>query len=117
MPTVNEADAYFATRLNSDVWDIATDSNKTKALATAERQIKSLRLKLSYDGTKITHAIYEQAIWLLEGSKRAKLQQEGVKSASMGGMSETFKGGKDAFISPQARLLLETEMVKAVNIT
>ena len=43
--TLNEAEAYFASRLNSDAWDNATSGNKEKALLTACRHIESLRLR------------------------------------------------------------------------
>jgi hypothetical protein len=46
--TVNEADAYFATRLDTLVWDDASDADKTKALAMATRAID----RLNFVGSK-----------------------------------------------------------------
>ena len=40
--TVPDADAYFATRLNSEVWDLAESIDKEKAIATSGRAIDQL---------------------------------------------------------------------------
>lgn len=37
--SVAEADAYFATRIKSDLWDALEDSGKEKALVTATRRL------------------------------------------------------------------------------
>lgn len=43
--TLNEANEYFASRLYTDAWDAATDSNRIKALAQATRIIDNLNFK------------------------------------------------------------------------
>jgi hypothetical protein len=47
--TMDEADTYFSTRLNTTFWDAATDSDKTKALTMATRAID----RLSFVGWKV----------------------------------------------------------------
>ena len=57
-----EADTYFATyRLVTDVWDDATEPEKTKAIAIATRQIDALK----FDGDK---AVAGQALQFPRGS-------------------------------------------------
>ena len=46
--TLTEANAYFATRLHTDAWDAASDSNRNKALIEATRAIDLL----NYNGDK-----------------------------------------------------------------
>lgn len=41
--SLDDAEAYFAGRLNADAWDNATDPNKTKGLLQATRSIDRLR--------------------------------------------------------------------------
>ena len=59
---------------------------------------------------EIKHAQAELALWIIKGSNkgsRAALQAEGVKSFSVGGLSETFEGGKDIPIPQEAQNLLD----------
>lgn len=110
--TVEEANAFFAATLNSDAWDEADDTKKEKALKMATRQIDRLpfagrKLDINQslefprtttnlpftDGIPdaITYATCEQALFLLQGgNKRQELQAQGVKSYSLGDLSETF---------------------------
>ncbi len=110
--TVEEANAFFAATLNSDAWDEADDTKKEKALKMATRQIDRLPFqgrKLDYnqnlefprnitakaftDGVpqQVKYATCEQALFLLRGgNKRQELQAQGVKSYSLGDLSETF---------------------------
>lgn len=44
--TLEEAEAYFAGRLNADAWESASDADKEKALLMACRHIESLRLRV-----------------------------------------------------------------------
>ena len=110
--TVEEADAYFSNTLNTDVWDNADETTKEKALKMATRQIDRLpfagrKLDINQflefprtntaleftDGipNEITYATCEQALFVLKGgSKRQELQKQGVKSYSLGDLSETF---------------------------
>lgn len=46
--TISDADTYFATRLDTDVWDDASDDDKTAALTQATRAID----RLNYRGKK-----------------------------------------------------------------
>jgi hypothetical protein len=43
--TIDDADTYFETRLNTDAWDNAYDVEKTAALTQATRQIDNLNFK------------------------------------------------------------------------
>lgn len=110
--TVEEADAYFANTLQSEEWNKYDISTKEKALITATRQIDRLPFsskKLnSYQNLEfprvstnlaftndipdaVIYATCEQALFLLKGgSKRQELQKQGVKSYSLGDLSETF---------------------------
>ena len=87
---ITEANAYFATRINSDTWDTATDANKTKALATAERQLESFKSRV--DSTRFYYAIYEQALFLLQLTAydldRQKAQALGIVGGSVGSANE-----------------------------
>lgn len=49
---VSGADNYFSTRLNSDIWDDSTNTDKQKALIEATRLIDNL----NFEGTKHTTA-------------------------------------------------------------
>ena len=110
--TVEEADSYFANTLQFEDWNKFDTSAKEKALITATRQIDRLpfssrKLELYQnlefprvdsalpftDGIPqaVVYAVCEQAFFLLSGgSKRQELQQQGVKSYSLGDLSETF---------------------------
>lgn len=46
--TNGDADLYFESRLDSDLWDETNETNKTKALATATRLID----RLNFEGDK-----------------------------------------------------------------
>jgi hypothetical protein len=109
---LEQASAYFAARINSDIWDAASEANKTKALATAEIQLELYRDRV--DTTRFYYAIHEQAIWLLQGDARAGLQQAGVKSMSLSKMSEDYNlHGRDPAIAPQAWAFLRGPTLKA----
>jgi hypothetical protein len=111
MATVAQANAYFSERLNTEVWDAADDPTKTKALAQAERQLEPYRNRV--DGTRFLYAVYEQALWFLQGDKRAELQQAGVQGFSIGSASEQFDTkGRDPNIAPQAWVYLRDGGVK-----
>ncbi|WP_129588700.1 hypothetical protein [Moorella stamsii] len=57
--------------------------------------------------------MYEQAIWLLEGDERAKLQQAGVAHANIGSLTEIYKPRHDPAIAPQAWYFLRGPSLKA----
>ena len=113
---ITEANTYFAARINGDAWDSATDTNKNKALATAERQLDLHRDRV--ETTRFYYAIYEQALWLLSGDSRAALQQAGVQSMSLGKLSESYRlpAGRDPTIAPQAWTYLRGPALKGGGI-
>jgi len=98
------ANSYFAERLKSEAWEAASDADKSKALATAERQLEPYRTRT--DPTSFAFAVYEQAIWLLQADKRAELQQAGVISAGIGDVSETYRPRHDPNIAPKAWMFI-----------
>ncbi len=139
--TISEADAYFSNTLNTDVWDNTDETTKEKALKMATRQIDRLpfagrKLDINQslefprtttniaftDGipNEITYATCEQALFLLQGgSKRQELQKQGVKSYSLGDLSETFADNlSDAqkTICPEALSYLRKYMLGSVAI-
>lgn len=139
--TVEEADAYFDCTLNIDEWNKYDTSTKEKALITATRQIDRLPLssrKLDLyqnlefprvdtalpftDGIPqaVMYAVCEQALFLLKGgSKRQELQKQGVKSYSLGDLSETFADNlspAEKTICPEALAYLRKFMLGSVAI-
>ena len=91
---ISQAEAYFAARLYAEAWEQATPANKTKALATAERQIGTLQLHELTPSNVRNDAICEQAIWLLAASDyHRKLESDlarGLVSRSVGSASEQY---------------------------
>ncbi len=130
--TTAEADAYFAKHLFGAAWTEAT--NKEAALATATRAIDRQLLRgrkadpsqdlafPRYPDTAVPQAVKdatcEEALALLERStERMKLQREGVRHASIGGMTEIYHDGAGrGLISPEARDLLRPWLAGAVPI-
>lgn len=110
MADLSAANAYFSERLNTTAWDSADDATKTKALVQAERELEPYKDRA--DTTRLTYAIYEQALWLLQDDPRGKLQQGGVTSVSIGRTSETFKLRHDPGIAPKAWDYLQGPAVK-----
>lgn len=105
------ADDYFSTRLHAEAWDSADEPTRAKALAQAERQLEPHRDRA--DTTRFSYAVYEQALFLLQGDERSELQQAGVVSMSVGKLSETYKDtGRDPAIAPQAWAYLRGSSVK-----
>jgi len=110
--TVEEADSYFVNTLQFEDWNKYDTTTKEKALITATRQINRLPFSgrkldlyqnLEFPRTNtaleftdgipdsVAYATCEQALFLLQGgSKRQELQKQGVKSYSLGDLSETF---------------------------
>ena len=134
--TVEEATAYFASRLHSEAWTSAVDAARQKALTMATRAIDRTPVKgvkASYDqanqfprypDTEIPQAVKdaccEEALALLErgDSQRRKLQAEGVVSMNIGGLSETYAvGSSKGLLSQEARELLRPWLLRAVMIT
>jgi hypothetical protein len=160
--TRTEADAYFATRLDSSQWDNASYSDRTKALQMASKAVDRLPFRgikkdpdqehafpRCYPPTQlvaghrsalvgfefaygwycedaapqeILDAVCEEAMAYLEGvqhSERKKLQDAGVQSISLGGLSETYKaaGTGRKLLSPDAQSLVGAYLEKCVSIT
>lgn len=134
--TVEEADSYFDSTLKSEEWNKYDTSTKARALITATKQIDRLPFQgrkldinqfLEFPRTttngipnEIIYATCEQALFLLKGgSKRQELQQQGVKSYSLGDLSETFADNlSDAqkTICPEALSYLRRFLLGSVAI-
>ena len=139
--TVEEADAYFVNTLQSEEWNKFDTSVKEKALITATRQIDRLPFSsrkldlyqnlefprvstnLAFtDGIPdvVVYATCEQALFVLKGgSKRQELQKQGVKSYSLGDLSETFADNlseAQKTICPEALAYLRKFMLGSVAI-
>lgn len=139
--TVEEADSYFANTLQSEEWNKYDTPTKEKALITATRQIDRLpfssrkldlyqnlefpRVSTNLAFTNgipdaVIYATCEQALFLLKGgSKRQELQQQGVKSYSLGDLSETFADNLspvEKTICPEALSYLRKYLLGSVAI-
>lgn len=113
--SLQEANAYFDKRLNTEAWENADDSTKTKALAQAEKQLEPYRGRV--DVNRFLYAVCEQALWLLQGDRRAELQQAGVQGFSAGSMSEQFNTkGRPADIAPGGWSYLRGTGIKAGHL-
>lgn len=53
--TVVDADTYFSTRLNSEVWDLASNEDKEKAIVTAGKAIDRLNFTGSMTSASQSH--------------------------------------------------------------
>lgn len=139
--TVEEADSYFANTLQFEDWNKYDATTKEKALITATRQIDRLPFSgrkldlyqnLEFPRTNtaleftdgipdaVAYATCEQALFLLQGgSKRQELQKQGVKSYSLGDLSETFVDNlseAQKTICPEALSYLRKYMLGSVAI-
>lgn len=104
--TLNEANQFFAERLNTEPWDAVANTTKQKALAHAESQIKAL-VNSSRDipSGNLKKAICVQALYLLEFTssdrERIHAQRTGVKFRWVGDAREDYTG-KVQQICPEA---------------
>lgn len=139
--SVPEADSYFDSTLQSEEWNKYDATTKEKALITATRQINRLPFSgrkldlyqnLEFPRTNtaleftdgipdaVAYATCEQALFLLQGgSKRQELQKQGVKSYSLGDLSETFADNlseAQKTICPEALSYLRKYMIGSVAI-
>lgn len=116
MPDLEKANKYFESRLNTDAWDsVEDDTIRRKALSTARRQLEPYRQGVSV--SRFAYAVYEQALWLLQGDTRSELRKAGVQSYSIGDISETFSTNNSpsqtpANISPDAWAFLKVYGIK-----
>lgn len=86
--TNEEADAYFATRMDSDLWDAITEAEKTKALTQASRILLRFRYKSTDWPQQFYDACCEIAYALVDGiNPEIEKQLLGTKSANVSGMS------------------------------
>jgi len=100
--TIEEADAYFATRLGaSTYW--ASGTEKEAALTTAENQLAA-----AYGAIADKPSIYEQALFLLMDAgidARSGLRAQGVSAAGI--VQESYRDQASAVsICPYARSVL-----------
>lgn len=108
---MNAADQYFSSRIHSEAWDSASEADKARALAQAVRQLEPHKDRV--DTTRFSYAVFEQALWLLQGDERSELQQAGVVSMSIGSLSETYGNkGRDPIMAPQAWAYIRGPVVK-----
>lgn len=113
-------------------WDAATDATKNSLLAQACLDIDSVMwrgnktasdqtLEFPRDGeattddsyTKIEEAQVEQALWLLtyNQERREAIAGQGVRSVSVGGISESYPGGTLPRLCQRARELLRAYLM------
>lgn len=116
--TLEEANTYFESRLYNTAWLNASAEDKEKALIMACRKIKSIPLSIpEVIPENFKNAQCEESVAILEygNSKRIKLQQQGVKSMSLGDMSESY-AGKRILLSADAEILLKPYKMGSVPI-
>ncbi len=143
--SLEDANTYFNERLYAEAWTSETDDDKkARALITATRKIDRLIIKgvkadsdqtlqfprsIYSEDTKlwveesevsqsVKDAVCEEALALLKGiPKRVELQAQGVKSFSLGSLSENYGSGKIVkLISQEARELLQPYIAGSVYI-
>jgi hypothetical protein len=86
--SLEDANTYFDTRLNSDEWDESSSETKVKALVTAFNKISNADFDLPDEATTaMEQAQCEMALFLLlhqaDMDTRMGLQAQGVKSAGI----------------------------------
>ncbi len=112
---IDDANEYFASRLNSEVWSEAENQDKISALTMAENKVNKLPFigaKLSGTQTEpfprvykgqvlrfpddVKKGIYEEALYLLLNSQKEDVDvPEGVQSLSLGSASVSFSDIKN----------------------
>lgn len=97
--TIDEANAYFATRLDAQAWERADDLTRQAALVTATRRIDMQRLRRRWTGPDdapqaVKDACCEEALALIsrtaEDKLRESMQAQGVTSVTIGDTSESY---------------------------
>lgn len=126
--TVDEANAYFATRLDAQSWEQADDLTRRASLVTATRRIDMQRLRKRWTGPSdapqaVKDACCEEALALLsrtdDDKARASWQAQGVTSVSIGDTSESYdlnKAQRGDQLSPEAQQLLAPWRIGAATI-
>jgi hypothetical protein len=146
--SVADAETYFADQLDSATWTAATADQKAKALIAATRNI-DLQLikgqkKLDTQKLEFPRKYYKSGYWLVEDTvpqsiinatceeaqallkpedTREKRKAAGVKSVSIGDVSETYSdlainkaSNNMSLISPVARQFISGYIAKTVFI-
>ena len=98
LTTVDYANAFFADRLHTEVWDAATPDDRRKAINTASEFIEKyfvLHEEAFQDGIavyRIQNAVCLQAIYLLgvNPAEYPDVLMKGIASASAGPLNATF---------------------------
>ncbi len=131
---IEDADEYFALKYGADSWEALSDEDKDKLLISATRKIDRLPLRgtkriynqsLAFPRytdtipTEVAQATCEEAFAMLNtaANKRKELQRQGVKSFSIGKLSETFQGSQSlSLVSEEAKELLRPWIAGTVSI-
>lgn len=126
--TVEQANEYFATRIDAKPWEEADDLTRQAALVTATRRIDMQRLRKTWTGPDdapqaVKDACCEEALALLsrtdEDKQRRAAQAQGVTSVRIGDVSETYdlsRRTRDDELCATAQQLLAPFRVGAVTI-
>jgi hypothetical protein len=131
--SLSDAETYMSRRYDpTGLWDAATDAVKNKLLLHATRIIDrqpwrgaktdtDQSLEFPRDGyattddehTPVKDACTEQALWLLihRPDTREHMQAQGVRSATVGGVTESYGPGMPDELCPEARRLLRRWLV------
>lgn len=120
--SLSDANQYFSERLNTGTWDNASDADKTKSLAQAEKQVNTLRLREDVPATAVAEATYEQALFLLSltayDQERQRAHALGVIGGSVGDANEyssaeiVRNNRRRPPISPETLFILEDYLIK-----
>lgn len=97
--TLSQAEKYFKNRLHADVWDNASETDKTKALSWACVIIQNAFLwedsAIDAEGewaVPVRYGVCEQALWLLklDPTDYPAALTQGLASGSAGAVSASF---------------------------
>ena len=146
--SVSDADIFFSKKYNSEGWFELTTGDKERLLSTATKKIDRLLLKgrkkvytqvlafprlyrhnryseiQSYQTEDIPEVVKSAccveafALCDTDFSKRRSLQEQGVKSFSLGSLSETFQDcSPEVLLSKEAKEYLRGWVLRAVRIS
>lgn len=122
MVTIDEAYQYLNNeRLFADAWLMSDNSKQEQSLKMATNQIMSLKFNSYSDDNRennIKKAICEQALYLLEtlNTQRNKMQQQGVSSFSVEGLSESYDLKAKKVICVEAKNLISIYLLGVASI-
>jgi len=144
LTTLVEANTYLNTRPFTEKWIVLSDLDKTKFLTMASNKIE----KLPFIGKKenneqatlfprviksnspyivieetpdeVKWAVYEEALAIFKymNEERYKLREQGIQSASRGGLSESYETYRpiEELISAMAKSYLRDWIVQSASI-